>query len=156
MLGRDVAARVITKHGTSDLKRIVEAEGLKVETRHPWDVSFDDLFTFPLILVPRNLHPADFRTRVAHCLGHHFMHEGSQIWLRGFDRIWSWKQDVQAEEFAAYVTVPESENPELVYMNVKDVARQYRITEELAELRLRDGAGLELDIDLEGLQGRLE
>ena len=131
-----MAARVIAKHRTSDLRTVVEAEGLNVETRHPWQVSSDDLFVYPLILVPRNLHASEFRTRVAHCLGHHFLHEGSQIWLRRHDRIWSWKQDAQAEELAAWLTIPESETIELTYMTAKEVARRYRITEDLAELRL--------------------
>ncbi len=77
--------------------------------------------------------------------------DASQVWLRGFDRIWSWKQDAQAEEFAAYLTVPESENPGLYNMSPEDVARKYLITVELAELRLRD---MEPPRDVLGLQGR--
>ena len=141
MIGREAAARVIVSHGTSDLKAIVEAEDLVVKTKHPWEARFDDTYFYPHIFVPRNLHPADFRTRVAHCLGHHFMHEGSQIWLRGFDRMWSWKQEHQAEQFAAWVTIPASEEPEVSYMGLEDVVRKYRVNEELAALRMqgRDG-----------------
>ena len=137
MIGREVAARTIARHGTSDLDTIVKAEGLRVETRHPWRVRFDDLLIYPLILVPRDLSPADYRTRVAHSLGHHFLHDGNQAWLRGFDRIWSWKQEYQAEEFAAWVTMPESEDPWLDYLSARDVVRKYRVDEKLADIRLR-------------------
>ena len=46
----------------------------------------------------------------------------------------------------------EEVNPGLVYVTPKDVARRYRITEALAELRLRD---TEPPRDVLGLQGRL-
>ena len=137
MIGRELAARTIARHGTSDLDTIVKAEGLRVETRHPWRARFDDLLIYPLILVPRDLSPADYRTRVAHSLGHYYLHAGNQAWLRGFDRIWSWKQEYQAEEFAAWVTIPESEGLELVYMSAGEVSSKYRVRQELAELRLQ-------------------
>ena len=137
MLGCDAAERVIAKQGTSDLRTIVRSEGLLVETRLPWHARFDDLFAYPLILVPKDLSSADFRTCVAHCLGHYVLHGGqNQVWLRGYDRIWSWKQEHQAEEFAAWLTIPESDDPELVYGSPEDVAKKYRVTEELARVRL--------------------
>ena len=137
MIGREVAARTIARHGTSNLDTIVKAEGLRVEPRHPWRARFDDLLIYPLILVPSDLSPADYRTRVAHSLGHHFLHDGNQAWLRGFDHIWNWKQEHQAEEFAAWLAIPASEDPELAYMGVEDVVRKYRVDEKLADIRLR-------------------
>ena len=138
MIGRDSAARVIAAHGTSDLQSIVKAEGLVVKTRHPWPARFEDVYVYPHIFVPRSLHPSRFRTLVAHSLGHHFLHAGNQVWLRGFDRIWSWKQEHQAEEFAAWLTMPESEDLELVYGDSEGVAKKYRVTEELAKVRMKD------------------
>jgi hypothetical protein len=97
MIGRDAATRVIAKHGTSDFKKIVKAEGLVVKTLHPWRARYEDAYVYPHIFVPRHLPASQFRTLVAHSLGHHFLHDGNQVWLRGFDRIWSWKQEHQAE-----------------------------------------------------------
>ena len=161
MIGRETAARVIASHGTSDLKAICKAEGLVVKTRHPWLARFDDTYVYPHIFVPRHLPPPKFRTLVAHSLGHHFLHNINQVWLRGFDRIWSWKQEHQAEELAAWLTIPASEEPELAYMGLEDVARKYRVDEELAALRMQgrgEGAppGTEHPESWDDLPGRRE
>ena len=153
MIGRELAARTIARHGTSDLDTIVKAEGLRVETRYPWRARFDDILVYPLILIPRGLSPAQYRTRIAHSLGHHLLHDGNQAWLRGFDRIWSWKQEYQAEEFAAWLTIPESEDVELAYMSVGEAARRYRVDEKLADIRLRYRE--EPEDGFVGMQGRL-
>ena len=137
MIGKEEAARVIGDHGTSDLMAIVKAQGLVVKILHPWQARFEDTYLYPYIFVPQDLSVTALRTRIAHSLGHHFLHDGNQAWLRGFDRIWSWKQEYQAEEFAAWVTMPESEDPWLNYLSARDVARKYRVDEKLAELRLR-------------------
>ena len=137
MIGREGAAQVIADHGTSDLMAIVKAQGLVVKVLHPWEVRFEDTYLYPYIFVPKDLSSAGLRTRVAHSLGHHFLHDGNQAWLRGFDRIWSWKQEHQAEELAAWLTIPESEDPWLDYLSVGEVARKYRVDEKLADIRLR-------------------
>ena len=136
MIGRETAARVIESHGTADLESIVEAEGLIVKTRHPWKGSFDDLYVYPHIFVPRGLSTADFRSRVAHCLGHHFLHPGNQIWMRGLDRAWSWKMEHQAEEFAAWLLVPKDQSDDVKRMSIAEVAARYQVDEKLAEVRM--------------------
>ena len=135
-IGRDVAARVIAKHRTDDLKQIVQAEGLVIRTRHPWRVRFEDAFVYPVIYVPRHLRSAPFRSRVAHCLGHHFMHAGNQIWLKGWDSIWAVKDERQADDFAAWLLMPESETELIGGMSVQEVGRAYRVDEGLAFRRV--------------------
>ena len=135
MIGRDIAQRVIRQHGTNDLKTIVEKEGLQVRTRHPWPARFEDCYVRPIIFVPRGLSSPDFRTRVAHCLGHHFMHTGNQVWMRGFDATWSAKQERQADEFAAWLTIPADVGSDVALLP-PGVARRYRVTQDLAVIRL--------------------
>lgn len=78
MIGKEVAARVIADHGTSDLMAIVKAQALIVEILHPWQARFEDTYFYPYIFVPKDLSMAAFRTRIAHSLGHHFLHVGNQ------------------------------------------------------------------------------
>ena len=134
MIGREIASRVIDRFGTNDLKTLVRQEGLEVRTRDPWQARCDDAYVYPIIFVPKGLHATEFRTRVAHCLGHHFMHAGNQVWLTGFDGVWSAKQERQAEEFAAWLTLPAS----VVLTNESpgETARRYRVTEGLVQIRL--------------------
>ena len=88
-----------------------------------------------LVLIPRDLTAAERRTRIAHALGHHFLHVGNQLWLRGLDRLWNGKLERQAEEFAAYLTIPVSDEPYLLGSSVGDVATKYRVTEGLVRRR---------------------
>ena len=69
-------------------------------------------------------------------LDHPFLHEGNQVWYMDVDHIWAWKQERQAEEFAAWLTVPATEDADLLYTTPSQIARTYRITEELARVRL--------------------
>ena len=93
MLGRDAARRVIDKYGTNDLKVITRGERLDVKVIRNWQARFDDFFIRPLMLIPGGIDTALRRTIIGHSLGHHFLHDGNQIWLRGFDRVWNQKQE---------------------------------------------------------------
>ena len=135
MIGRDTAQRIIEQYGTNDLKTIVDGETLEVRTKHPWRASYRDAYIHPIIFVPRDQPRAEFRTSVAHCLGHHFMHGGNQVWLRGFDWVWSAKQERQADEFAAWLTIPDGEEPYIAGLSTCDVAKIYKVAEDLAGVR---------------------
>ncbi len=135
MIGRDRAAEVMKRYATNDLKVIAKAEGLTVKVRHPWISAYHDITTSGMMLVPKDIPVVEQRTIVAHGLGHHFLHVGNQLWLHHYDEVWTWRQEHQAEEFAAWLTIPAAEDPWLLYMPIEDVARKYRITEELARVR---------------------
>ena len=136
MIGREMAAQVIEKHGT-DLRSIVQQEGLVVREHHPWNARFQEAFIYPQIFVPKDLTRPQFRSLVAHALGHHFLHDGNQVWLKGFDRIWTWKQEHQAEEFASYLLVPETDEMFLWGLSVESVAKAYSVTEDLVRVRMQ-------------------
>ena len=82
---------------------------------------------------------AEERSSLAHALGHHFLHVGNQVWMRNLDSIWHWKQERQAEEFAAWLLIPESEAPNLVGLTPPEVAQTYDVDLRLAELRVAGG-----------------
>ena len=46
-------------------------------------------------------------------------------------------RSTRRKEFAAWLAIPASEDPELAYMGVEDVVRKYRVDEKLADIRLR-------------------
>ena len=137
MIGREMAARAMEQYGTTDLQTIVQREGLVIRELHPWKARFQEAYVYPQIFVPRNLPSPEFRTRVAHALGHHFLHEGNQVWLRGLDRIWNWRQEHQAEEFASYLLVPETDEMFLWGLSVESVAKAYSVTEDLVQVRVQ-------------------
>ncbi len=139
MQGRDKARQVLAKYGGNELKAIVRQENLMVRERHPWPARFQDMFVSPVIFVPREISKSQRRVLVAHCLGHHFLHEANQVWLRGFDTTWNRKLERQAEEFAAFLLIPEHEGVLLEALGPADLAARYGVTEELVDLRRRFG-----------------
>lgn len=112
----------------------MKAEGLHVRERHPWSMPFGDMYMRRLIFLPKVITAAQRRTRIAHCLGHHFLHAGNQVWLHDYDPIWSWKQERQAEEFAAFLTIPEGEDRYVQGLQGAEVARIYKVTEDLVRV----------------------
>jgi len=140
MLGRRTAAEIIARYGTNELKAITKGEGMRVVAKTPWLARFQEITVGRLILIPGNIPTAQRRSIIAHGLGHHFLHEGNQVWLRGLDRVWDAKQERQADEFAAWLMIPEREDGFLSGMSAEAVARRYRVTEELVRAR-RNGAG---------------
>ena len=137
MIGREAAAQLIAKHKTSDLRTLVKKEGLVVKTRYPWKARFEEAFVYPFIFVPRYLSRPAFRSRVAHALGHHLLHAGNQVWMRGFDRIWNLKQEQQAQEFASYLLIPKEQELFMTHISIETFARMYAVEEELVRVRGR-------------------
>lgn len=108
MLGRRRAAEVLARYGVPDLEAIVIGEGLEVVELDRRAGRLQEVFVTPAIFLPRQAGLSQRRTLVAHCLGHHFLHAGNQMWFSRFNRIWSWKQERQADEFVAWLTIPDS------------------------------------------------
>ena len=137
MIGRDWAAQVQDRYGTNDLRVIAAGEGFELKSLRRWRSDYHDITTTGIMFVPRNTTMQQQRTLVAHGLGHHFMHLGNQVWMQARDRVWPAKQERQAEEFAAWLTIPTGEIDDL-YLTPADVARRFRVTLELARVRLSE------------------
>ena len=136
MIGRETAARTIPRLGTLDPEAIAGLEGLPVATIELRSTRFRELFVPPIIFIPVDFAATERRSLIAHALGHFYLHDCNQIWLRGFDRIWNWKQERQAEEFAAWLLIPEGDSPELVGLTILEVATRYEVDVKLATIRL--------------------
>ena len=50
---------------------------------------------------------------------------------------WSWKMEYQAEEFAAWLLVPEDQSDDVKWMSIAEVATRYGVDERLAEARMK-------------------
>ena len=138
MIGKDKAAEVISIHGTNDPGEIVRAEGLSIERLDFGGARFREFSISGVIFLPLSTDittAAEERSNVAHALGHHFLHVGNQVWMRRLDSIWRCKQERQAEEFAAWLLVPESENPNLVGLTPMDISDIYDVDLSIAEVR---------------------
>ena len=137
MIGKDKAAEVISIHGTNDPGEIVRAEGLCIERLDLGGARFREFSIDGVIFLPHSMDitAAEERSNVAHALGHHFLHVGNQLWMRRLDGIWRCKQERQAEEFAAWLLVPESEDPNLAGLTPMDISGIYDVDLTIAQVR---------------------
>ena len=139
MIGRQRAASVIGERQTNDPYQIAAAEGLAVARLDFGNARFRELFINGVIFLPNDMESgAEERSSVAHALGHHFLHVGNQVWMRGFDSAWNWKQERQAEEFAAWLLIPESEEARLEGLSAQEISDVFDVDARIAELRLGD------------------
>ena len=136
MIGKEATARTIQSLGVHDPEAIAGREGLHVATLDLRSTRFRELFVPPIIFIPLDFTAVERRSLLAHALGHYYLHDCNQLWLRGFDRIWNWKQERQAEEFAAWLLIPEGDTPDLVGLTVAEVADNYEVDIRLAGMRL--------------------
>ena len=136
MIGKETAARTIKEFGALDPEAIAGREGLPVATLELRSTRFRELFVPPVIFIPVDFTTVERRSLLAHALGHYYLHDCNQVWLRGFDRIWNWKQERQAEEFAAWLLIPEDDTPALVGLTVAEVAARFGVDVRLAGIRL--------------------
>ena len=61
------------------------------------------------------------------------LHPGNQAWWAKRDWVWDAKAEHQAEEFAAWLLLPKTEDYLLAYMSPAEAAKRYRVTEELVK-----------------------
>ena len=76
------------------------------------------------------------RWNIAHALGHHLMHKGNQLSFRQWQASIKWKQERQANEFAAYFLMPEEELKKLKGHEIWETAKYFGVPEEIVWFRL--------------------
>jgi len=82
---------------------------------------------------------ADERERrhlIAHALAHHLLHCGNQLSFHGWQRTNRLKQELEAEECAAHILMPQEELQKVDSMLVWEIADHFGVPEELARRRL--------------------
>ena len=136
MIGRRKAAEVVRLYDTNDPYEVMLAENLSIARLDFGRARFREFSVNGVIFLPLSVgSSADERSDVAHALGHHFLHVGNQVWMRGFDSMWNWKQERQAEEFAAWLLIPESEDAQLAGLPTSEICETYGVDVKVAETR---------------------
>lgn len=136
MLGRDKAAAVIREYGSNDLNEVIRSEGLSIARLDFGGARFREFSVNGVIFLPLETESeAEERSSLAHALGHHFLHIGNQVWMRGLDSMWSWKQERQAEEFAAWFLIPETDDSRLEGLSTSEICDTFDVDVRIAEIR---------------------
>jgi len=138
-LAVDMAKQVHRRHGglsfPLDVEAMVTAEGCTCldwpflepirEVKHGKWIGIADWLDEP-----------ERRRHLAHALGHHLMHRGNQLSFRTWQKINRWKQEREAEEFAAHLLVPEEELEKARGMGLSGLAERFGVPQDLVYQRV--------------------
>jgi len=82
---------------------IALAEGLEIIEVDDMPSRMEDMFCLDTIVIRSGLAPEERRWRIAHCLGHHFLHKGTQGNGRRDRVIFNPRDEREADVFAGYM-----------------------------------------------------
>jgi len=91
------------KYEGMEPEAVAKAEGLEIMEVEDMPPRLQDLLYSNTIIIRKCLCPAERRWRVAHCLGHHFLHRGNGSRLDPNKVIFNPRQEREADVFAGYL-----------------------------------------------------
>jgi len=80
------------------------------------------------------------RFLIAHALGHHLLHSGNQLSFYGPQKASLWKQEKEADEFAAHLLMPTAMLEEIGNLPAWELAERFGMPEEIVRLRMGEFA----------------
>ncbi len=99
MISRDA----LRKYEGKEPENIAEAEGLEILEVDDMPPRIGDMLCLRTIIIRRGLSPAERRWRIAHCLGHHFLHQGNGGNRKHSRIILNPTEEREADVFAGYL-----------------------------------------------------
>ena len=137
MIGKEKAAELHKRYGQFeypiDSEDIATREGLMVTT-WPFLSPVDEVKVGHNVGIREGLSSEWRRWDIAHALGHHLLHSAEiSYYLPPEIRR---KQEQEAEEFAAYLLMPEEELQNLTGMEMGELAGYFGVPEEMVGSRL--------------------
>lgn len=76
------------------------------------------------------------RELIAHALGHHFLHTGNHLYFEEHDQFVAFKQEYEAQCFAAEVLMPKALLTPIRNWTIHELSNHFSVTEELVRFRL--------------------
>jgi len=84
-------------------EEIAEAEGLEILEVDDMPPRLEDVFCLGTIVIRRGLAVAERRWRIAHCLGHYFLHQGTERKYNATGVTFNQREEREADVFAGYL-----------------------------------------------------
>lgn len=106
-LEKDMLDRMLGFSGQSP-ETIAANEGIVICESADMPARFDDCIIFKTIFLPINISADERLGRIAHCLGHYFMHSDNlwgwgKMWCRDNKTTREYKYEFEADCFAAFL-----------------------------------------------------
>jgi len=135
-LAQQKAVQTTRLYQTNDPYRIAELLNIQVIDA-TLAGRLKELYFGDHIILRANLSHNEKRHFLAHALGHHFMHTGNYLFFQQHRYLQNDKEEMQAEEFAAHLLVPDRELEPIADSPPAELASFFQVSEELITLRLK-------------------
>ncbi len=93
----------LRKYEGMEPEDIAKAEGLEIMEVDDMPARLEDVLCMGTIVIRQAICPAERRWRIAHCLGHHFLHSGKGRARRADKVIFNPREEREADVFAGFL-----------------------------------------------------
>ena len=130
------ARQVLRKYNLTtaptDLKIIIDGEELILDE---WSFHgrVKEVYLGDSIGVDRNEDPKKKRELIAHEQGHHFLHTGNHLYFERHDQFTTFKQEQEAQCFAAELLLPRAELKKVKHLTTKEIASFFSVPEDFTQ-----------------------
>lgn len=98
-----ISRKALRKYEGLEPEVIAKAEGLEIMEVGDMPPRLEDVFCLGTIVIRKGLRPAERRWRIAHCLGHHFLHRGTRKYGESNRLVFNPREEREADVFAGYL-----------------------------------------------------
>lgn len=130
------ARQVLRKYNLTtapiDLRIIIDGEELILDE---WSFHgrVKEVYLGDSIGVDRNEDPKKQRELIAHALGHHFLHTGNHLYFERHDQFTTFKQEYEAQCFAAELLLPRAEVKKVKHLTIEEIANFFSVPEDFTQ-----------------------
>lgn len=134
------ARQIVRKYKLStapiDLNKIIDSEFLTLDE---WKFKgrVKEVYVGDSIGILQNASPRKKRELIAHALGHHFLHQGNHMYFEEYDQFTKFKQECEAQSFAAELLMPYSLFRKVKHLSVGEIANYFYVNEDLVRFYLK-------------------
>jgi len=118
-----------------NLDKIIELEGINLDD---WRFAgrIKEAYLGDSIGINNAVNPRKRRELIAHALGHHFLHTGNHLYFEQHDQFVTFKQEHEAQCFAAELLIPTLLLEPLKDLPIYELADYFSVDEDLVKFRL--------------------
>lgn len=124
------ARQILRKYKLStapiNLQKIVDGENLTLDE---WDFHgrVKEVYLGDSIGIDNSVDHKKQRELIAHALGHHFLHQGNHFYFESKDQFISFKQEHEAQCFAAELLMPKEMLKKKKHLPIEKIANYFNI-----------------------------
>ena len=130
------ARQVLRKYNLTtapiDLQTIIRGENLILD-QWSFHGRVKEVYLGDSIGIDQSSDPKKQRELIAHALGHHFLHQGNHLYFEGRNQFATFKQEHEAQCFAAELLMPKKETVKVKYLSHKQISEHFCVPKDFIQ-----------------------